>query len=74
MPPDYNGAGWKKWQQMNSFSRLWSRPLLLALLSLSGLMAALIGDGVWDVFSWAALGIPVALMIKYWFHPAKPKE
>jgi hypothetical protein len=59
---------------MNSFSRLWLRPILIALLSFSGLIAALAGDGIWDLYSWIALGIPVALMIKYWFQPAKPKD
>ncbi|QJB30923.1 hypothetical protein HF324_05915 [Chitinophaga oryzae] len=59
---------------MNSFSRLWSRPILLAVLSLAGLIAALVGDGIWDIFSWIALGIPVALMVRYWFYPTGTKE
>ncbi|MGE0802561.1 MAG: hypothetical protein AB7G13_18890 [Lautropia sp.] len=35
-------------------------PLLLGALSIVGLVSALIGDGVWDGLSWAALGIPAS--------------
>ncbi|HVI43750.1 MAG TPA: hypothetical protein VM802_02720 [Chitinophaga sp.] len=60
---------------MNNFSGLWAKPLLIAALSLSGLITALAGDGIWDVYSWIALGIPVVLMVRYWFYPtAKTKE
>lgn len=30
-------------------------PLLLGLATLAGLLAALLGDGVWDALSWALL-------------------
>ena len=39
--------------------RLWSWPLLLALLTMAGLVMALVGDGWWDVLSTLALGVPV---------------
>lgn len=42
--------------------RVFRIPLLLGLFNLVGLVSALIGDGVWDVLSWVALGIPIALM------------
>lgn len=42
-------------------SRVYAVPLLLAVASLIGLIAALIGDGVWDAVSWAALGAPLAV-------------
>ncbi|GAA5126144.1 hypothetical protein [Alloalcanivorax gelatiniphagus] len=35
-------------------------PLLIALASLIGLMAALLGDGPMDWLSWLGLGLPVA--------------
>lgn len=35
-------------------------PLAIALFSLAGLVAALTGDGVRDMLSWAALAVPVA--------------
>ena len=42
----------------------WALPLLIALASLIGLIAALTGDGWRDVMSWLALGLPVAAT--YW--------
>ncbi len=38
-------------------------PLLLALLSVFGLVAALTGDGWRDALSWAALASPVAAIL-----------
>ncbi len=53
----------------NPFIRLWGKPLLIALLSLAGLIAALIGDGVWDMFSWIALALPVIIIIRRYYFP-----
>jgi heme exporter protein D len=36
-----------------------------------GLVAALIGDGIWDVFSWIALGIPVATLAVFVVHSSR---
>jgi hypothetical protein len=36
-------------------------PTLLALLSIAGLLAALLGDGAWDALSWLLLGVPVLI-------------
>ncbi|MDB5974160.1 MAG: hypothetical protein JWR07_920 [Nevskia sp.] len=44
--------------------RVFGMPLLLALLSLLGLVSALLGDGAWDALSWLALGIPVAVALR----------
>ena len=38
-------------------------PLALAVLSLVGLVSALVGDGPWDALSWVALGIPLAVIL-----------
>ena len=35
-------------------------PLLLAFLSVGGLVAGLLGDGIWDMLSWLALGVLLA--------------
>jgi hypothetical protein len=35
-------------------------PALLAVASLVGLVAALVGDGPWDLLSWLGLGAAVA--------------
>ena len=37
-------------------------PLLVALLSLFGLISALIGDEVYDLLSWLSLGVPLLLL------------
>lgn len=42
-----------------AFWRLWGVPLLLALCTAVGLLAALLGDGWWDGLSAVMLGAPV---------------
>jgi hypothetical protein len=42
-------------------------PIALGVLSAVGLVAALLGDDVWDAASWFALGIPCAVMAWFWF-------
>lgn len=34
----------------------WGMPLLLAVVTVAGLVSALLGDGWWDGVSWLALG------------------
>ncbi|HEX8606589.1 MAG TPA: hypothetical protein VF774_28365 [Pseudoduganella sp.] len=46
-----------------SFLRLWGVPILLGILTTIGLVAALLGDGPWDLVSGIALGVPVLLGI-----------
>lgn len=48
-----------------AFWRLWGWPLLLGLLSLSGLVSALVSHGWGDAWSWVALGVPVGVMAWY---------
>lgn len=47
------------------FVRMWGAPIALAVLTLIGLISALVGDGVWDHVSALALGVPVLLCL--WF-------
>ena len=44
---------------------IWRWPMLLALLSLFGLVSALLADGLWDTPSWLALAVPVVLCIRF---------
>jgi len=46
----------------NSLSRIYGWPLVLQVLTLIGLVAALVGDGIWDAVSWVAL-TPLPLVI-----------
>jgi len=44
----------------HNFTRQWSWPIALGLLSILGLLSALIGEGgLWWWLSWAALGTPI---------------
>ena len=47
--------------------RRWSRPLLMAALTLFGLLSALLGDGAWQVLAWVALAMPLSVMAWHWF-------
>jgi hypothetical protein len=53
---------------MNStFVRVWKYPVLLAILTLFGLLAALTGTGIWHVLAWLTLAIPVAVCLFFSF-------
>lgn len=45
--------------------RIWRMPLLLALASCAGLLAALLADGLGDLLSWLALSLVVAMSTVY---------
>lgn len=47
------------------FLHVFGKPIILALISMAGLIAALVGDGVLDVASWIALGYIVAVTVWY---------
>ncbi len=46
-----------------SAKRIYRWPLLLAVITLCGLLSALFGDGFWDELSWFALAIPLVVII-----------
>lgn len=53
-----------------SLWQIFRAPFWIGLLSLIGLIAALLGDGSYDVMSWVALGVPCVLTIWYgWWKP-----
>lgn len=53
------------------FRRLWGGPILLGLLSASGLLSALVSDHWGDWWSWLALGLPVAVMARFGWGPRR---
>jgi hypothetical protein len=55
----------------SAFRQLWAWPLVLGLLTTSGLLSALVSDGWGDAWSWLALGGPVAVMA--WFSLRRDK-
>jgi hypothetical protein len=50
----------------NSLWGVFRWPLLIALVTAGGLIAALIGDGPYDALSWLLLGGLVVLMAFLW--------
>jgi len=46
---------------MNWRQPTFALPLLIGLLSASGLLSALLGDGGWDAMAWIGLGVPTVL-------------
>ncbi|ODA68619.1 hypothetical protein A7A08_00450 [Methyloligella halotolerans] len=46
-----------------SLGEIFFVPTLIGIVSMVGLIAALVGDGVWDAVSWASLGIPVIVTV-----------
>ncbi|WP_236194920.1 hypothetical protein [Pseudomonas glycinae] len=49
--------------RQSNFWKVFSTPLVIALLSAAGLFAALLGDGIWDGLSWIGLGVPAAIAL-----------
>lgn len=42
---------------------VWRMPFLLGALTLFGLLSALLGTGIWYWLAWAAMSIPVMIMV-----------
>ena len=51
------------------FMFVWGAPILLGVLSVFGLLAALLGTGGWHWASWIALAILLAVIARYWVFP-----
>ncbi len=49
-----------------SFRQIYGPAIIIAAITLCGLLSALLGDGIWDTLSWAALAIPLLVIaVKY---------
>jgi len=56
--------------QHSSVRKVYGVPLLLAAITLAGLLFALFGDGLWDALSWIAMATPIIVMAyKYRYPP-----
>lgn len=53
-----------------TFIKVWGTPLSLAALIISGLLAALLGTGIWYFFSWLVLSIPLIVILYNWIKHA----
>lgn len=49
---------------IRSMTAVFRAPLLLALLTVFGLLSALLGDGPWDALSWGALALPLIVIVE----------
>jgi hypothetical protein len=46
-----------------TLGQIFAAPIVVGALSIVGLLAALIGDGWWDVVSWLSLTLPILLYL-----------
>ena len=44
------------------FRKVYGPAIVIAGITLGGLLSALFGDGVWDELSWVALAVPLAVI------------
>ncbi|MGB3290025.1 MAG: hypothetical protein WBA83_12185 [Burkholderiaceae bacterium] len=51
--------------------KVWGVPSVLGVLTAFGLLAALLGTGVWHGLAWLSLAVPVLLALRYWIAPRK---
>lgn len=55
----------RKQDSAGSFRFVWGAPLVLGVLTVFGLLAALLGTGLWHWASWIALAAPVVVICKH---------
>lgn len=51
--------------RLHSLRQIFAMPMVLAILSAVGLLAALLGDGIWDGISWLALTYPIWIICRH---------
>lgn len=44
----------------------WVLPVILGFATLTGLILALVAEGVWDWISWGLVALPLLVVIKQW--------
>lgn len=58
----------------SDFWHVWTIPLWLSAISLFGLIAALVGDDLWDILSWITLTIPLIIIVRFVVKPTSIKR
>ena len=53
---------------------IWGAPFGVGVVSIVGLVAALLGDGLADALSWAALSVPVAISFHCSLRPGRARR
>jgi hypothetical protein len=49
----------------SGFRKVWGAPLLLAVLTVFGLLSALLGTGIWHWLAWITITVP--LIVTAWY-------
>lgn len=49
---------------MKSYWQIWLIPIVLGVLTVFGLLAALLGIGVWHWLSWLSLAAPLIIVVR----------
>lgn len=57
---------------MRLFGPIWTAPVYLGVLTIIGLLSALLGDGVWDAVS--ALTLGVVVLVGAWYSLRRRKR
>jgi hypothetical protein len=52
-------------QRRSTFQHVWSIPLILAALTMLGLLTALLGAEAWRPVAWIAIAAPVVIALRY---------
>jgi hypothetical protein len=50
----------------SSTRKIYALPTVITGVSGVGLVFALLGDGIWDVMSWLAVGLPLGVVAWVW--------
>jgi hypothetical protein len=58
-------------RQATTFRRVWTIPLVLAASTIFGLLAALLGTGIWHAGAWTALAAPVVVAAAFSMRPRR---
>lgn len=51
---------------------IWRMPILLGALTVFGLLAALLGTGIWHLLSWIAIAVPLLVIAWYVCKTVRP--
>ena len=54
----------------SSWKTVYRAPLALSIITIVGLLSGLLGDGIWDAFSWLLLVVPL-LLLAYFLNRAR---
>jgi len=66
-------SGRRLFPKHRTLGQIFAVPLLIGVMSIVGLVAALVGDGIWDGLSWLMLVTPIVIYVACIYIPRRPK-